>query len=150
MFDLIKLELKPSFFLSTIIALPCLSAIVIVGTRDAPTISILLVSLILLGISFYYVNLFGLLGSKKSIKHISLSKQVLKVYGLNKKPIIVNLLNSSFISPWLCILQFTSTDNSSNRYTVILCRQNIKSQSEFRRLRVWSKYGISPSEVEIL
>ena len=150
MFDLIKLELKPSFFLSTIIALPCLSAIVIVGTRDAPTISILLVSLILLGTSFYYVNLLGLLRSKKSIKHISLSKQVLKVYGLNKKPIIVNLLNSSFISPWLCILQFTSTDVSSNRYTVILCRQNIKSQSEFRRLRVWSKYGISPSEVEIL
>ena len=150
MFDQINLELKPSFFLSTIITAACLATILLIGSRDIPLSLMFLLLLIFFGVNFYYVNLFGSLRLKSSIILIRVYQKELTLLDSRKQLFRVKLSDNSFITPWGCILVFSSTTDKKTK-VVLLCKQNVENTNDFRRFRVWTKFGNStPKNIAIL
>ena len=113
MFDQITLELKPSAYLSAFIVLPCVAAILLVGTRNTPVTFSLGLSLAILGGSAYYIRLYALLNLKQSIHSIKLYQKTLTIFDSNQHASIVTLHKNSFISPWFCILNFSITEDKT-------------------------------------
>jgi len=142
MFDQINLEIKPSFFLSAIITAACLSASLLIGSRDIPLSLMFLLLLVLGGINYYYVSLFGFLKLKNSITFIRVYQKELTLLDSKKHGFRAKLSDNSFITPWLCILVFSSTTNKKTKI-VLLCKQNVENNNDFRRFRVWTKFGKS-------
>lgn len=150
MFDQINLELKPSFCLSAIITAACLAAIVLIGSRDIPLSLMFLLLVIFLGLNFYYVSLFGSLSLKSSITLIRLYQKELTIFDSKKQLFRVKLSDNSFISPWGCILVFSSITDKKTK-VVLLCKQNVENANDFRRFRVWTKFGNStPKNIALL
>ena len=141
MFEEIDLRLKPSFFLSGLIAFLFFLVMLLIGSRDIHPILSLPLLVTLLGVGLYYIKLFGLLNLNKSIKGITLSQKVLCIKHMNGQSTHTNLLSSSFITPWFCLLVFASNTETSNFHIVLLCKKNTVDQEQFRRFRVWSKFS---------
>jgi len=140
MFDQINLKLKPSFFLSVIITAACLSATLLIGSRDIPLSLMLLLLLISGWVNFYYVNLFGSLRLKNSTTLIRIYQKELTLLDKKKQLFRATISANSFITPWVCILVFSSTTDKKTKI-VLLCKQNVENNSDFRRFRVWTKFG---------
>jgi hypothetical protein len=140
MFDQINLKLKPSLLISAMMTTACLSAMMLIGSLNIPIASLLLLFLTLLGVNFYYVRLLGSHKSLSSITQIRLYKKELTLFDSQNQYFRAELSPNSFITPWLCILVFSSTTNNKTKI-VLLCKQNIKNQDDFRRFRVWTKFG---------
>jgi len=150
MFDQINLEIKPSFILSAAITAACLSATLLIGSRDIPLSLMIFFLLIFLGVNFHYVSLFGSLRRKNSITVIRLYRDNLTLLDSNKQLHCTTLSESSFITPWFCILVFSSKTDKKTK-TVLLCKQNIENNNDFRRFRVWTKFGNStPNNIALL
>jgi|GEM_PF-6251645 len=149
MFDQINLELKPSLFLSAVISAACLAAVVLIGSREIPLIIMFILILIFLGVNFYYVNLFGSLRLKSSVTLIRLYKKELTILDSRKQCFRVKLSGNSLITPWGCILVFSSTTDKKTS-VVLLCKQNVTNINDFRRFRVWTKFGNStPKDIAL-
>ena len=142
MFDQINIELKPSFFVAALINIPFVSASLLVGSRDTSLFIIALLLLTFLWVNLYYVSLLSALRLKASITHIRLSDKQLTLVDNSKQSFYVELSNHSLVTPWFCILIFT-LNASKKEKIVLLCKQNINNSDEFRRFRVWTKFGNS-------
>ncbi|MFT7185391.1 MAG: hypothetical protein ACI84K_000769 [Pseudohongiellaceae bacterium] len=142
MFDQINLELKPSFSLSAIITAACLSAAILIGSRDIPLNLMFLLLMIFLGTNFYYVSLLGSLKLNNSITLIRLYQNEITLFDSKKQRFRASLSTNSFIAPWGCLLVFSSTTDKKTKI-VLLSKQNIENINDFRRFRVWSKFGHS-------
>jgi len=150
MYDQITLEFKPSVYLCAFIVLPCVAAIILVGTRNTPLLFNFALSLAILGGGAYYTRLYALLNLKQAIHKIKLSQKTLTIFNSSHHASNVTLHKNSFISPWFCILNFSITEGKTKACIVLLCKHNIRDQDSFRRFRVWSKYGeASSQEIEL-
>jgi hypothetical protein len=142
MFDQINIECKPSIFLTTLISLPFVSASLLVGSRDIPILMMILAFLIFLRVNLYYINLLCTLKLRSSITHIRLANNKLTLIDKSKQCLNVALSDHSLITPWCCIL-LLSSNTSKKLKVVLICKPNVKSHDEFRRFRVWTKFGNS-------
>jgi len=142
MFDQIKLELKPSFFISASITTACFSTTLLIGSLDIPLSLMFLLLLTSWGVNFYYISLFGSLRLKNSITLIRVYQQELTLLNSKKQLIRVKLSDNSLITPWGCILIFSSTTDKKT-IVVLLCKSNTENNNDFRRFRVWTKFGNS-------
>ena len=141
MFEEINLRITPSFFLSSLIALLYLLVMLLVGSRDIPAIFSLSLLVIISGSGLYHIKLLGLLNIGKSINEITLSQQTLSIKFMNGQSTHAGLLSSSFITPWFCLLVFTSDTEATNPNIAFICKRNVENQAQFRRFRVWSKFS---------
>ena len=142
MFDQINIELKPSFLLTTLISIPFVSASLLVGSRDISIFIIILTLLTFLWVNLYYINLLSTLKLASSIAHIRFLNKNLTLIDRSKQCFSGELSDHSLITPWCCILFFSS--NTCKRLKIVLlCKQNVKNYDELRRFRVWAKFGDS-------
>ena len=152
MFDQISLELKPSIVISIIIAMPSLCALVLIGTRDIQFPLMMLLTCPIICITGYYIYLFGLLRLKPSVTQIKLLQNTLSIKHGNNALVTENFVTidtNSFTSPWSCILTTIPTNITQKRFTILVCKYNVKHSDDFRRLRVWLKYGNAPDKQTI-
>lgn len=145
MFDQINLELKPSLLLATFITAACLSAVILIGSRDIPLILMFLLLLIFLSTNLYYVSLLGTLKSNHSITLIRIYQNEITLFNSKDQYFRANLSANSFITPWGCLLVFSSTTGRRAKI-VLVSKLNIKNNNDFRRFRVWSKFGNSTQQ----
>ena len=140
MFDQISLELTPSFLVATLITAVCFSAGILMQSLDLSFGLNFLLLLCLLAINGYYLRLFGTLKSPSAITRIKLNQQTITLFDQRKNVYHAEFSNYSFVNPWFCILMFSSTANNSLT-PVILCKHNLNNKNDFRRFRVWIKFG---------
>ncbi|MFT5719338.1 MAG: hypothetical protein ACI9T7_003551 [Oleiphilaceae bacterium] len=149
MYDQINLGIKPSFFISAIITVACLSATILITSLDIPFSLMFLFIMAFLGVNFYYVRLFGSLTLINSITHIRLYQKELTLFDSQNHQIRAELCATSLITTWGCVLIFSSITEKKTKI-VLLCKHNIRNQNDFRRFRVWTKFGHSTQQNKTL
>ena len=147
MFDQINLELKPSLILSTFISMVGVISMSLILTRDIPFGILLLIILVIFMINIYLVNLYGLLRLSRSVTHIKLLKNTLTLFFNNKPSQIAKLSDNSLITPWACILIFTS---NKKKRVVFIYKYNTNCLDNYRRFRVWTKFGKTTPQTSAL
>lgn len=77
--------------------------------------------------------------SRHAVRGLSITRDGLKIETCRDDWIPVETLGSSFVSPWLTVLNLKLPDRRLATHVVLL--PDMLGPDEFRRLRVWLKWG---------
>lgn len=136
----IQLDLAPSANLVWMIALASLTAcLVLLFLPLAAVLKALSVALIV-AIAVYYIRQHGALTLPRSIVRLTLNPEtgllVMEKSGMSYQ---VTVLPSSFVAPYLTVLNLQATE-TGRRFSLILLTDNTEPEG-FRQLRVWLRWG---------
>lgn len=139
--QLINITIKSSLLKQCLIFIPHLFVsillIVLCLYYHLSILFLVLSQLLILFLLFHYNKLYLTLKNKNSI--ISLEKNISHDWkiDLNDKQIRARLLNSSFVSNWLIILNFKN-DETKQYYSCLILSDSIETDT-FRRLKIYLK-----------
>jgi len=142
--QLINITIKSSLLKQCLIFIPHLFVsillIVLCLYYHLSILFLVLSQLLILFLLFHYNKLYLTLKNKNSI--ISLEKNISHDWkiDLNDKQIRARLLNSSFVSNWLIILNFKN-DETKQYYSCLILSDSIETDT-FRRLKICFFYSI--------
>jgi len=145
----IQLELAPSVNLVWIIVLASLMACLVLLFLPLPmALKVLSVALIV-ALAVYYIRHHGTLTLTKSIVRLTLNPESgLHVMDRAGRTHQVAVLASSFVAPYLTVLNLQASENG-RRFSLILLPDNIEPDG-FRQLRVWLRWGRERHDVDNL
>jgi hypothetical protein len=136
----IHLNLQPSILLASIISFVVLmmSVFLILLPLNAafkwPLLALMMVA------SVYSIRRYALLTSATSVIHLSLTQtSKLQLTYKDAKQAEVRVLESSFVSPYLTVLNLQEIE-TGRRLSIVLLPDSAESIG-FRQLRVWLRWG---------
>ena len=136
----VQLEITPSAYLVSTIALASLTACLVLLFLPLPVVLKILSVALSVGLSAYYIRHHGTLNLARSIVHLTLNPETgLQVTDRDGQSHQVTVLASSFVAAYLTVLNLQDTE-SRRRFSLILLSDNAEPES-FRQLRVWLRWG---------
>jgi len=165
-FNQVRLHINPSFTIATGILLPYIALCIVAITRDISIPIKLLVLVIGLIPTIYYLLLLASLSLKNAIVEISFAENQLKLKFKDGEFYLADLKEDHYISRYFCLISFKLHPQSSSlpnekpfkisafnriftKFTpskfepvrhLILCPNNTASKNDFRRFRVLTKH----------
>lgn len=136
----IHLDLQPSILLATIIGFVVLMMSLILiwlplhAAFKWPLLALMAIA------SVYSIRRYALLASATSATHLSLTQtSKLQLTYKDTKQAEVRVLESSFVSPYLTVLNLQETE-TGRRLSILLLPDSAEPNG-FRQLRVWLRWG---------
>ncbi|PKO54645.1 MAG: hypothetical protein CVU26_01280 [Betaproteobacteria bacterium HGW-Betaproteobacteria-2] len=145
----VQLELAPSANLVWIIVIASLTACLVLLFLPLPAaLKVLSVALIVV-FAIYYIRQHGTLTLTRSIVRLTMNPESgLQVTERGGRSHQVTVLSSSFVAPYLTVLNLQEIE-SGRRFSAVLLADNTQSES-FRQLRVWLRWGRERQETDKL
>lgn len=89
--------------------------------------------------AFTHLRRFGTLTHPQSIRKLQLRDGQTAVFAATGEPVKCELMKSTFVSPWLTVINLRPNGRRLATH-VLLTWDNVDAE-DFRRLRIWLKWG---------